>query len=48
MSKDVIECKDCWWFCFREKIDNEKGQCIAYGFWIEPHTKICCEFERGR
>ena len=47
----MIQCKNCWWFVKGESVSPESkfgGQCLAYGFWIQGDSKICCDFARGR
>lgn len=46
----MIKCKNCWWFVKGESENPEnkdKGQCLAYGFWIKGDSPICCDFQRG-
>lgn len=43
-----IKCKDCWWFVKNPNINPKKGQCLAYGFFMEEDSQICCEYTRGK
>lgn len=41
-----MRCKDCWWFK-RYPLQDDKGQCLVYGFTMNSESVICCDYERG-
>ena len=45
---ETIKCKDCWWFLYNSEKSLEKGQCLAYGFFMDIDSEICCEYTRGK
>ena len=42
-----IRCKNCWWFRVNTKKEVKKGQCLMYGFFLEPNSTICCDYSMG-
>ena len=44
----VVECKSCWWFLKPPSTSEKKGQCLMYGFKIDPDATICCEYSYGK
>lgn len=45
--KNLVRCRNCWWFRYLHGHMDTKGYCLMYGLKVQPDDVICCDFDRG-